>query len=139
MAKHQMRVDLTGAPAFITKQVYGDLKYQKPIMKAVRKVFDGHAHEVELFHWLNTDENGKYLQKTLTTGTSKGEVAPLVSMQVLRQHLKVMVELGQLKKLGERSPIYATPEYEAPEADETDEDESGDEAETDSDEADEDE
>lgn len=123
MAKIALRVDFKGAPAAVLAQLFGVAKHEALITDAVTK-YEGHAHEKEIFHYLNTDEDGDFV----TVMGTDGKPTVTVSMQNVRKQLSTMVETGKLKRLGERSARYALPEFEGNVADE-DEGEDEDEAE----------
>ncbi len=112
MAKQELRVKFDKAPPVILKQIFGEAKHAAVILEGVTQ-FEGHAHEKEIFHYLNTDADGDWV-------IENGQV--VVTMQNLKKQLTTMVETGQLKRLGERSARYALPTYEG--TVEEDEDES---------------
>ncbi len=119
MAKMELRVSFAGAPGQILKQLFGEAKNAKIILQAV-EFFQGHAHEQEIFHFVNTDSDGDWVLET----NSKGESVVVVSMQNLRKQLATMVLTGQLKRLGERSARYAAMDFEGT-IDEGEDDENG--------------
>lgn len=115
MAKQALRVQFTNAPAAILKQLFGEAKHSKIILDALTH-FTGYAHEQEIFHYLNTDNDGDFVVNP------DGSVS--VSMVNLRKQLATMIATGQIKRHGgERSASYALLSYEgaAPEADEDEE------------------
>lgn len=116
MAKQPLRVNFQGAPSFILKQIFGEAKNASDILAAI-KDFDGQAHEKEIFFWMNVDETGAYK----TVQGSDGKPAAAMTMQNLKKQLAVMVETGQLKRLGDRSARYAFPNYEGPAPEDEDE------------------
>jgi hypothetical protein len=114
MTKHEIRVPLTGLPKHVVPHLFGQVKNRKDILSAL-SYFDDHAHEKEIFHFLNTDEDGKWLKIEHSKGPHAGKVSVPVTMQALRQQLATMIEMGDIRRIGERSGLYATPDYEAPE------------------------
>lgn len=125
MAKFALRVSFQGAPAAALRQIFGEAKHEKLILDAVTQ-FEGHAHEKEIFHYVNTDEDNDFV---IITGAD-GKQTVAVTMQNLRKQLSTMVETGKLKRLGERSARYALPEFEGTieEDDENEEDNGAEEA-----------
>lgn len=123
MAKHELRVSFANAPAQILKQIFGEAKHAKLILDAVTQ-YEGHAHEKEIFHYLNTDEDGDFV---IVNG-SDGKPSVTVTMVNLRKQLSTMVDTGQLKRLGERSARYALPTYEGQVDEDEGEEEEQDEA-----------
>jgi len=120
MAKHELRVSFEGAPSHVTSQIYGNLKHRKHILNALKtEMFSGQAHEKELFHWLNTDDEGGWLEAISQKGPTKGQKTVPVPMSTLRGHLSTMLELGDVKKIADGR--YALPGYE-PDSDEEPED-----------------
>jgi hypothetical protein len=133
MAKHELRVSFEGAPAHVASQIYGNLKHRKHILKALQTdLYAGQAHEKELFHWLNTDDEGGWLETISQKGPTKGQKTVPVPMSTLRGHLSTMLELGDVKKIADGR--YALPGYEPEnddEPEESEEDESGEEVDED--------
>lgn len=107
MAKAALRVSFASAPAAILKQIFGEAKHEGLILDAITK-FEGHAHEKEIFHYLNTDDDGDFV----TQIGSDGKPTVVVSMQNMRKQLSTMVDTGKIKRLGERSARYALLDYE---------------------------
>jgi hypothetical protein len=118
MAKKELRVSFKNAPAAIQKQLFGEAKHAKIIIDSLTH-FAGEAHEQEIFHYLNTDNDGDFV-----VGPD-GTVS--VTMVNLRKQLATMVATGQIKRFGgERSARYALIDFEgSPEPE--DEDEEGEE------------
>lgn len=120
MGKVALRVNFTAAPAAVLRQLFGEAKYQQHIIDAITS-FEGHAHEKEIFHYVNTDNDGDWVLVTATDGKTQ---TVAISMQTLRKNLSTMVDTGSIKRLGDRSARYALIDFEGQvEADEDDEDE----------------
>lgn len=122
MAKAPLRVSFNNAPAAVLRQIFGEAKHERLILDGVTK-FEGHAHEKEIFHYVNTDEDGDFV----VVQGSDGKPTVTVTMQNLRKQLSTMVDTGKLKRLGERSARYALPDFEGT-VEEDDENEAEEEA-----------
>lgn len=120
-----LRIDLGGAPKFVQKQLFGTLKNGEMIKSAL-EYFEGHAHVNEIFWFANYDsDKGKWLSvRKMNKRAGKEEVTVPVSLAAIQRDLKIMEELGEVKKLGERSGRWATPDYEGEVEDGEAEDES---------------
>lgn len=103
----ELRVNFKNAPGVVLKQIFGEAKHAAIILESLGK-FSGQAHEKEIFHYLNTDDDGDWV----ITNNSKGEPSVVVPMPNLRKQLSTMVDTGQIKRLGERSARYALPTFE---------------------------
>lgn len=121
-----LRVSFEGAPEVVRKAMIGTAKDRTIIMHAVHyfsEQGDGtdknpkNAHEKEIFHYVNTDGEGKWHKD------EHGNDVVAVGVQSLSKQLTLLVRLGDLVRDGERSGRYKiAPGVEVPtgEEDETD-------------------
>lgn len=122
MAKAALRVTFDKAPPSVLKQLFGEAKHSAHILAALQH-FDGQAHAKEIFHYVNTDENGKFVQ----VQGSNGEMTVPVTMANLAKQLSTMVAVAQIKRLGERSSRFALMDYEGEAPEGEDDGDEGDE------------
>lgn len=99
-ATAQLRVDFSKAPASVLKSLFGDSKDKDAILQSI-EYFDGQAHEQEIFHYINTDQEGEWILN------DKGEAR--VGRQSLQRQLSALVNLGALARVGERTSRYKLP------------------------------
>lgn len=104
-----LRVSFEGAPEVVRKAMIGTAKDRTLIMHAVHyfsEQGDGtdknpsNAHEKEIFHYVNTDGEGKWHTN------DAGEEVLAIGVQSLSKQLTLLVRLGDLVRDGERSGRY---------------------------------
>lgn len=111
-----LRVDYSKAPPSVLKAMFGDAKDRDAILQSL-EYFENHAHEQEIFHYINTDEDGEWILN------DAGE--PRVGRQSLQRQLSALVNLKEIERVGERTSRYKLPgtEVEASAEDEEEADE----------------
>ncbi len=129
-----LRVDMRNLPLHVSKQLHGERRHRQSILDAL-EYFDGCAHANEIFHYMNTNEDGEWLtvKKPNKRNGNKLEATVPVPMAAIQTEVKTMIDVGEAKRIGQRSGYIALPEWEgelpggAEDEDTSDEDASEDE------------
>lgn len=101
-----LRVSFENAPLSVRKALIGVAKDRNLILSAVKYFSEqdgpNDAHEKEIFHYVNTDGEGKYYKDEET-----GEDVLPIGVQSLQKQLAILVKHGELVKEGERTGRYS--------------------------------